>query len=77
MTSGPTTYVVLFSIAVINGTGSEFLREVQVRTLPWEICDADNPNLSDIKICAGRVAGGVDSCQVGAFLFSTAYSFFY
>ncbi|CAK8678914.1 unnamed protein product [Clavelina lepadiformis] len=48
---------------VINGTGSEFLREVQVRTLPWEICDADNPNLSDIKICAGRVAGGVDSCQ--------------
>ncbi|XP_076824415.1 uncharacterized protein LOC143470275 isoform X1 [Clavelina lepadiformis] len=48
---------------VINGTGSDILREVQVRTLPWEICDADNPNLSDIKICAGRVAGGVDSCQ--------------
>ncbi|XP_076824420.1 transmembrane protease serine 11D-like [Clavelina lepadiformis] len=46
-----------------GGPSSDNLREVQVRTLPWELCDADNPSWTDNHICAGKVAGVVDSCQ--------------
>ncbi|CAK8672882.1 trypsin-like [Clavelina lepadiformis] len=43
---------------------SRMLLEVQVRTLPWELCDADNSNLTERQICAGKVEGGLGPCPL-------------
>ncbi|GAA6090807.1 transmembrane protease serine 2 [Tachysurus ichikawai] len=61
-----TYYVTGWGTTVMQGSASNELREAQISLISQAVCNSSqvyNGQLTNTMICAGNLAGGVDSCQ--------------
>ncbi|XP_027014209.2 transmembrane protease serine 2 [Tachysurus fulvidraco] len=59
-------YVTGWGTTVMQGSASNELREAQISLISQAVCNSSqvyNGQLTNTMICAGNLAGGVDSCQ--------------
>lgn len=63
-----------YILASWQGVTSNTLQEVDVDIRPNTVCEQQYPNFSSsINICAGKTAGGKDSCQVKITLYPKSF----